>query len=241
MREETQRDIVAAIIPAWNESETIEDVIEEVAGTGLISEIIVIDDGSTDDTATRARRCGAVVLSLPTNMGVGAALRTGFLYVQRNNFSRCIQVDGDGQHPPEYIRQMLQVADEQRYDVLIGARFAGVGAYRMSRVRYWMISALSKFLGRLNDTVLTDATCGFRVFSPRAIDVFARALPADYLGDTIEALVLAHKNNLRVGQIGVEMRQRQGGVPSHSPVKAARYLARSIYALLIALSRKVPV
>jgi len=229
-----QRTLVA--IPALNESATIATVIAEVARTLPWVDILVVDDGSTDTTASAARRAGAQVVSLPFNVGVGGAMRTAFLYAQRCDYDAVVQVDADGQHIPAHIPDLLQALETA--SVVVGARFTGHGDYSVRGPRRWAMRVLARSLSRVCRTELTDTTSGFRAADRRAISLFARHYPAEYLGDTVESLVIAARSGLRVAQVPVEMRSRQGGTASHSPVRATLYLGRALLALYVALARR---
>lgn len=222
------------IIPAWNEEKSITDVIHAITTHVPFADCIVVNDGSRDATATVAAQAGAAVLDLPINLGVGGAMRAGFRYAVRKGYTYAVQVDADGQHDPRYIAQMLTEA-QQGADVIIGARFAGVGTYTASGPRWWAMVVMSKIMSRLAKVKLTDVTSGFKLYSRRALEFYSENYPAEYLGDTIEALVLGIKSGLAVKQIGVEMHARTAGTPSHSPIKAAIYLVRATLALGIAL------
>lgn len=226
------------IMPAWNEEKVLGPVLDDVLATvGPGTDVLVVSDGSTDSTAQIARSAGTPVLDLPINLGVGGAMRAGYLYAQRAGYDYTVQLDADGQHDPAEIDTLLRAAVAQDADVVIGARFAGKGDYSMRGPRQWAAKVLSVVLSRICRTRLTDTTSGFKLCNRRAIGLFARDYPAEYLGDTIEALVIARKAKLRIRQVAVEMRPRAGGVPSHNPLQAARFLLRASMALLIALSR----
>jgi glycosyltransferase involved in cell wall biosynthesis len=224
------------IMPAWNESAVIEQTIRDVRAHGPICDILVVDDGSTDNTALIARRAGAKVLQLPFNLGVGGAMRAGFTFAKRFDYQRVIQVDADGQHNPADIERLLAELDHA--DIVIGARFAQAGDYRVRGPRWWAMRLLAKTLSRIAQTRLTDVTSGFRAANRRAILQYVQHYPAEYLGDTIDSLVVAVRSGCTVVQVPVAMRQRQGGTPSNPPVKAAIYLARSMLALMFALLRR---
>ena len=162
-------------------------------------------------------------------------MRVGFCYARANDFEAVVQVDGDGQHDPREVQRLLEgLADA---DLVIGARFAGEGQYQVRGPRRWAMRLLASVLGRVAKSRLTDTTSGFRASNGRAIALFAEHYPAEYLGDTVEALVIAARAGLRVHQVPVSMRSRLAGEPSHSPVKAAVYLARVFLALSFALVR----
>lgn len=227
---------VLVIMPAWNEAESVGDTVREVLGVGRPYDVLVVNDGSTDDTAVLAAEAGATVLNLPFNLGVGGAMRAGFKYAKRLGYRRVIQVDADGQHDPRNIAEVL--AGLEHADISIGARFADKGEYKVSGPRKWAMQFLARVISGLANTRLTDVTSGFRAANRRAIDQYLDHYPAEYLGDTIDSLVVAIRSGCKVTQIPVEMRPRQGGTPSHNPAKAAIYLGRSVFALLFALTRK---
>lgn len=227
---------VLVIMPAWNEAEAIDQTVREVLATSDRYDVVVVDDGSTDDTARLAAAAGATVLHLPFNLGVGGAMRAGFKYAHRLGYQQVIQVDSDGQHDPRNIDEVL--AGLEHADISIGARFADRGSYRVSGPRKWAMVFLARVISSLAKTRLTDVTSGFRAGNERAIAQYLDHYPAEYLGDTIDSLVVAVRSGCRVTQVPVEMRPRQGGKPSHNPAKAAVYLGRSIFALLFALTRK---
>jgi glycosyltransferase involved in cell wall biosynthesis len=225
------------VIPAWNEQATIADVIAEVRREVPDADVLVVNDGSTDRTVDIAREAGATVLDLPLNLGVGGAMRAGYKYAFRRGYARTVQLDADGQHAPAAVADLMATMDAEQADIVIGARFAGVGEYRVRGPRRWSMKLLSTVLSRVAGTRLTDTTSGFKACGADAIRLFAADYPAEYLGDTIESLVIASRAGLVIRQTGVEMRARAGGKPSHSPVKAGIFLIRAVLALLVALSR----
>lgn len=225
------------IVPAWNEQETLSAVIAEVRETLPEADVLVVNDGSTDLTSEVAAHAGALVLDLPINLGVGGAMRAGYKFALRRGYERTVQLDADGQHDPAAVAELLRVMDEEQADVVIGARFAGVGTYSVRGPRRWSMRFLSSVLSRVAHTPLSDTTSGFKACGRPAIRLFAANYPAEYLGDTLEALVIASRAGLRIRQVGVEMRARAGGRPSHSPIKAGIFLLRAVFALGIALSR----
>ncbi|MST50060.1 glycosyltransferase family 2 protein [Mobiluncus porci] len=225
------------IIPAWNEEATIGAVLNDVQSALPDADIVVVSDGSTDGTANIVRSTPEVELvDLSLNLGVGGAMRTGYRYALSHGYEYALQVDADGQHDPAFVPEMLAAATQA--DLVVGARFAGKGDYRARGPRRWAMGFLSVILSRVCHTKLTDATSGFKLVNIRGIELFAHNLPAEYLGDTVEALVLAAKAGLRVAQVPVVMRPRAGGEASHGPLSSAIYLIRALIALLIALSRR---
>ena len=225
------------IIPAWNEQETLSTVIGEIKAKVHPADVLVVNDGSTDRTSEVAKGSGAIVLDLPFNLGVGGAMRAGYKFAFRNGYDRTVQLDADGQHDPGAVNVLIGCMTDEMADVVIGARFAGVGTYTVKGPRRWSMRILSVVLSRVAGTHLTDTTSGFKACNRAAIRLFAADYPAEYLGDTVESLVIASRAGLRVRQVGVQMRDRAGGRPSHGPIKAGIFLLRAMFALVIALSR----
>ena len=224
---------VLVVVPALNEAQSVAAVVQEIRAAMPAAECLVIDDGSTDGTADAARAAGGRILSLPFNLGVGGAMRAGFRYARDNGHDVVVQVDADGQHDARYIPDLLQRLDDA--DVVIGARFAGVGDYDARGPRRWAMRFLARAVSAVARTPLTDVTSGFKASGPRAVRLFAHVYPAEYLGDTVEALVIGARAGLRLQQIPVEMRARQAGEPSHHSLKASIYLLRAGVAFLLAL------
>lgn len=226
---------VLIVVPALNEASSIGEVVAEVRGELPGVDVLVVDDGSSDDTAAVAKAAGAAVARLPYNLGVGGAMRLGYRYARDHGYDVAIQVDADGQHDPRYVPKLVDALGEA--DLVIGARFAGEGEYQARGPRRWAMTMLSVVLSRLAHTKLTDTTSGFRACNRRLIELFARWYPAEYLGDTIETLVRVARSKYRVAQVPVAMRNRIAGTPSHSPVKATIYLFRAFVILVLALIR----
>lgn len=224
------------IMPAWNEAESVGNTVREVLALRETYDVLVVNDGSQDNTAAVAGEAGAVVLDLPFNLGVGGAMRAGFKYAKRNGYDAVIQVDADGQHDPKEISRVLAALADA--DIAIGARFAERGTYKVTGPRRWAMVLLAKVISGLAHTRLTDVTSGFKAANRRGIDQFIDHYPAEYLGDTIDSLVVAIRSGCVITQVPVEMRARQGGTPSHNPLKSAIYLGRSVFALLFALTRR---
>jgi glycosyltransferase involved in cell wall biosynthesis len=223
------------VMPAFNEEDAVRQVVLEVLEKLPGVSCLVVDDGSSDDTISEALAGGALVARLPFNLGVGGAMRVGFKYAIEHGFDNVVQVDSDGQHDPASVVALLAQLDTA--DLVLGARFAGEGTYSVRGPRRWAMIVLSTFLSSTAKTRLTDTTSGFRASGPRAVRLFAEHYPAEYLGDTIESLVIAARAKCVIVQVPVAMRPRAGGRPSHDPFKAAAYLGRATMALLFALMR----
>jgi len=228
---------VLIVVPAWNEEGSIASVVQEVHRTLTGMDVLVVDDGSTDQTALRAREAGAVVARLPYNLGVGGAMRLGFRYAVERDYDTVVQIDADGQHDPAFVPQLLDRISAGA-DLVIGARFAGVGEYPARGPRRWAMNLLSSALSHLAGTRLTDTTSGMRASSRPLMNLFAENYPVEYLGDTVETLAMAARRSFRIEQVPVAMRVRTTGQPSQAFGMATVYLGRALVVLLLALIRR---
>lgn len=233
MTHSAERSLI--VMPAFNEQASVGSVILETFEKLPGFDVLVVDDGSFDATATVASAAGAMVAKLPYNLGVGGAMRVGFRFALERGYQNVIQIDADGQHDPASVPALLEALKDA--DLVLGARFAGEGDYRVRGPRAWAMKVLAVILSRTSRTPLTDTTSGFRASGPRAVALFAEHYPAEYLGDTIEAMVIASRAGLRIIQVPVAMRPRAGGVPSQNAFKSAAYLGRAGIALAFALMR----
>jgi glycosyltransferase involved in cell wall biosynthesis len=229
---------VLVLIPAFNERECITAVVTDVRAAG--HECLVIDDGSSDDTATLARAAGARVVRLPINLGVGGALRTGFRYASDHGYRTVVQVDADGQHPTATIGTLVQALHERDLDMVVGSRFLQPSGYQLSRSRHAAIALLARVIANAGSTRMTDPTSGFRAIRGPLLDALAHDFPHHYLGDTFEALLVATRRGYRIGEIPVVMRPRQGGQPSAGHYASFRAMVRACTVLLTGTSFDLP-
>jgi glycosyltransferase involved in cell wall biosynthesis len=220
---------VLVLIPAFNEEGCVGQVVKGVVELGYTA--LVIDDGSVDRTAEKAEREGAIVLRLPVNLGVGGALRCGFRYALIHGYTTVVQCDADGQHDPAQISVLLDAMRTQDAELVIGSRFESEEQYRVGTTRRFVMHRLAHLASRRTGASITDATSGFRAISGRLLGSFAASYPAEYLGDTIEALAQAGRAGHRVTQVGVHMRPRAAGVSTSSSLTSIWYLVRVVAAL----------
>lgn len=222
---------VLVAIPAWNEEPSISGVISKVASHRPDADILVVNDGSTDDTAEVAKKAGASVVSLPFNVGVGGAMRTAFLFAVRNGYDIVIQVDADGQHEPAELDELIDGLQEA--DIVVGNRFHPGSTYAVHGPRKWAMKMLGFWLSRMAHSTISDPTSGFRSAGPRAVHLFAVNYPAEYLGDTVGSLSIAIRHGLSVGQAPVTMYFREHGRPSKNALWSTLYLGRASLALIV--------
>lgn len=222
------------ILPALNEEEALAEVLKELATTCPELDVLVVDDGSTDATAAVARGQGVPVAVLPFNLGVGGALQTGFRYAVVHRYDRAIQFDADGQHDPTQVAALLAPLDEGA-DLVIGSRFAAPEAgseYDVGRLRGGAMAILRLAVRALSGRKFSDTSSGFRAFSAPLLDFYAADYPNEYLGDTVEALLLACQAGFRVVEVPVTMRTRAAGTPSTQNLKLAYHYLRALVSLL---------
>jgi glycosyltransferase involved in cell wall biosynthesis len=212
---------VCAVVPALNEAYAIADVVKRASE--FVDHVIVIDDGSTDDTRTLAAEAGAIVIHHPRRLGVGAAVASGLAKAEEIGATAVVQVDGDGQHDPSFIPRLLAPLGRGA-DVVVGTRFE-LG-FEMGRVRRLVLAMFARLMSYRLGTRLTDPTSGFRAFSPRAVKVLTPMFPLKYLSDTVEVLYLAADHGLRIATVPVSMNPRAGGKPSAGTIESVGYALR---------------
>jgi glycosyltransferase involved in cell wall biosynthesis len=222
-----------AIVPALNEASTVASVVEEIRRFDSGFEVVVVDDGSTDETTERALDAGAKVLRLPLNLGIGGAMQAGYVFALEGDFDLAVQVDGDGQHDPSELGRLLEPVLDDRADMVIGSRFAGPRTYRAPIGRTLGIRLFAAIVSLRVRQRMTDTTSGFRVVNRRGIHVFAGDYPHDY--PEVETVVTAARGGLRICEVPVQMRLRSAGRSSITNVGAVYYVVKVLLALFIGL------
>jgi glycosyltransferase involved in cell wall biosynthesis len=231
---------VLVVVPALNEERALPPLLDELARTraalGIDLKAVVIDDGSTDRTAQVAVARGARVVRLSRNLGIGGAVQTGLRMALREDFDCAVQMDGDGQHPPDELEKLLaSLRSEVPPDLVVGTRYverAGFSSTPLRRFGGWWLKVLLRIL---SGAKLTDPTSGYRLYGPRALRLFDRTYPYDY--PEPEALAVALAARLRVAEVPVVMRERQGGSSSIFGLRAPYYMLKVTLAVLLAYVR----
>ena len=230
-----------AIVPAYNEAGSISAVVREILDEAPDFDVVVVDDGSTDATAERARAAGAAVIRHPFNLGIGGAVQTGYAYAVEHGYAIAVQVDGDGQHDPRDIARLLaHLRANPQLDMVAGSRFldpTGSG-YRSSATRRIGIRLFAWVMSRVVRRPVTDPTSGFRMTRRRGIDLFARDYPHDY--PEVEAILLTHAHRLESAEVPVVMRPRTSGTSSINSTQSAYYMVKVLLAVLVGLFRARP-
>ena len=230
---------IAVVVPAYNEEESIQGVVTEVhcalERLGIAPEIIVVNDGSTDGTVSAVRALPCVTLSLPFNVGKGAATRLGFVYTYARDCEIVVQVDADGQHEASEIGALLQPLLEGTADVVVGSRFLDNGGFRSSFGRRLGIGYFNALQGLLLRRRFTDSTSGFRAMNRKALALCIDEYPDQY--PEPEAIVMFTRRKLRVAEIPVHMNERRGGQSSIGMSEGVLYMFRATLAMLITVLR----
>jgi glycosyltransferase involved in cell wall biosynthesis len=227
-----------AIVPALNEAGSIAEVVSEIRDFDPDMDVLVVDDGSTDETAAVAEAAGARVIRLPLNLGIGGAVQAGYLYAYEHGFDVAVQVDGDGQHDASELARLLEPIRAGRADLAIGTRFAGLRSYRAPLARRIGIALFATLVSLRVRQRVTDTTSGFRAVNRRGIRLFAADYPHDY--PEVESVVTAARGDLRVCEVPVAMRQRAAGNSSITTFRSFYYVVKVLLALFVGLFPRSP-
>ncbi len=218
-------------IPAWNEEDSIEAAVSDAAEHLPGARILVIDDGSRDQTAARARRAGAMVASLPFNQGVGAAHQTGYIFAMSNGFEVCGQMDGDGQHPASELAKLVAQVAAGDADLIVGSRFAEASGYRATWARRTGQRLFSLLVSTSTRQDFTDTTSGMRALNRRAMTLFAARYSSEFA--EVESLQQAVRAGLAVKEMPVRMLPRSQGNSFITPLGSAFYIFKTLIVLLV--------
>ncbi|MGD9873497.1 MAG: glycosyltransferase family 2 protein [Kiritimatiellia bacterium] len=225
------------IVPAYNEELNIRNLLEEIRAAVPAMDVVVLNDGSLDRTAQIARECGAKVLDLPCNLGVGGAVQAGFGYAYEQGYQYAVRIDGDGQHPPSEIPKLLESIRASEADLIIGSRFLGERSYRSTRLRFCGIYLLAQFLSLICRRRVTDPTSGFQALKRPLLYFFSQSYPMDY--PEPEALALMRRQGYDFAEVPAIFRERQAGVSSIQGWGTLYYLLKVFLALIVDRARSV--
>jgi len=224
------------VVPAFNEAGEIGRVIEGIRAAGPGLPVLVVDDGSTDDTAGAARRAGAVVLRLPINLGYGSALQTGYKYALREGHDCVVQLDADGQHEPADIPRLLAALECDGADVALGSRFLGEAGYRPGMVRRIGMRLFQGLAFLLSGARFSDVTSGYQALNRDVLEFFAdERYPADY--PDADVLVMLTRAGFRIAEVPVRMYSKRGGRSMHAGLRPVYYTCKMLLSMLLMLLR----
>jgi glycosyltransferase involved in cell wall biosynthesis len=230
-----------AIVPAHNEVEAIAGTVSEIQRSAPDFDVLVVDDGSTDATAARAAEAGAAVLRLPFNLGIGGAMQSGYRYALENGYEIAVQIDGDGQHDPGQIEDLLaSMRADPGLDMVTGSRFLlpNNEGFRSTGARRVGIRILTGAISMITHQRVTDPTSGLGMTNRRGIALFAREYPHDY--PEVEAILLIHAHGMRSAEIPAVMRPRLTGASAISSTQSLYYMVKVLLALFVGIFRSRP-
>jgi glycosyltransferase involved in cell wall biosynthesis len=229
------------IIPAFNEQAALGGLLREIQALpgdpDVALETVVVDDGSADRTAEVARAGGARLLRLCRNLGIGGAVQAGLVLAHREGFDAAVQIDGDGQHPPAELHRLVAAArGPDAPDLVVGTRYRDrAGGFRSTPLRRLGSAWLRLVLRAVPRLAISDPTSGFRLYGARALRLFADTYPYDF--PEPESLAMARASGLRITEVAVTMRERQGGHSSISGYQSVYYMSKVTVAVVLAYLR----
>lgn len=224
------------IIPAYNESSNILNTVRDIQKNAPDFDYIVINDCSKDDTLDILKSNKLNYINLPVNLGIGGAVQTGYKYALENNYDVAVQVDGDGQHDPAYLSELLKKMMDCNADMVIGSRFIENQGFQSTFMRRIGIVYFTKMIRLLTGTTITDPTSGFRMADREVIKMFASQYPKDY--PEPESIVTLLKTGKKVVEVPVQMKARQGGESSIKMANSVYYMIKVSLAILIESTKK---
>ncbi|MEQ2547737.1 glycosyltransferase family 2 protein [Dorea ammoniilytica] len=224
------------IIPAFNEESNIEKTVTAIQKNAQGFDYVIINDCSGDNTRQICEENGYNIVNLPINLGIGGAVQTGYKYALEHGYDVAVQVDGDGQHDPEFLSTMAEHLMDNGLDMVIGSRFIEKEGFQSSALRRIGIIFFSKLIKILTGTLITDPTSGLRMIGRNAMALFAVDYPRDY--PEPESVVAVIQRGMKVEEIPVVMKEREGGVSSISLKKSVYYMIKVTLAIMIERIRK---
>jgi glycosyltransferase involved in cell wall biosynthesis len=228
---------ILILIPAYNEGARIAEVVHRVREMNPHIDVVVVNDGSHDDTARAARATGALIITHPFNLGYGVAIQTGYKYALAKGYDFMVQMDGDGQHDPAFVSQLLEPVLADEVDFTLGSRFLGTESYEPSLARRVGMTFLCKLISTLIGTPITDSTSGYQAFNHKVIRFFtSEVFPCDY--PDADMLLTLHRAGFRIKEVPVRMYASTSGKSMHSGWKPAYYMFKMLLSIFVTLLRK---
>ncbi|MBP1961783.1 glycosyltransferase family 2 protein [Paenibacillus aceris] len=228
---------ILIIVPAFNEEQNIVKTINSIKNAGNF-DILVINDRSIDQTLLLAKTQKNIkIIDLACNLGIGGAVQTGYKYAEQHNYDIAIQIDGDGQHDPNFIEKVVTPITQDGYDIVIGSRFINYEGFQSTKMRRVGILYIQHLIRMISGMQITDPTSGFRAFGKRAISYFAKHYPNDY--PEPESIVIAHRLGMKIKEVPVVMRARESGSSSIYSYKSVYYMLKVTLSIMVARLTRV--
>jgi glycosyltransferase involved in cell wall biosynthesis len=236
LQKQQQQARILVIVPAYNEQDNLPDLVDKLRKVEPKLDILVINDRSQDQTAQVCKELNVNTIHLPCNLGIGGAVQTGYKYAHLHGYDYAVQVDGDGQHDPEYISDILRPLLDNQADLVIGSRYINKVGFQSTAMRRVGIKYFSLLINLLIQQKVTDPTSGFRACNAKVIELFSRFYPADY--PEPESIVFIKRNGYAILEIPVIMQERLGGVSSIKSFRTLYYMIKVSLAILIDKMRR---
>jgi len=231
---------IAVIIPAYNEEYSIKQVVKQLVELPMPDdyrvEIVVVNDCSSDNTKLICEKLDCVLLNLPSNLGIGGAVQTGFIYAYNNDFDFAVQVDGDGQHPADQLIKFIDKTKQTDADVIIGSRYIEKEGFQSSLQRRLGIGLLNFWIKLLTGIRVTDCTSGYRMLNRKSLKIVRDLYPDDY--PEPESIIIFHKNKLKIAEIPVVMKNREKGKSSIHFLSSIFYMIKVSLAIFFTYIKK---
>lgn len=229
---------ILVVVPAYNEQNTVGNVVEKIYQNLKNADVLVVNDGSFDNTSEVARAKGAMVLDLPYNLGIGGAMQAGYKFAHKMEYDIAVQCDADGQHRPAQINILIDTLINDNIDMVLGSRFIRKKRFKSEVFRWLGILIFSRVLSLIIGQKITDPTSGFRAINKEVIKSFSLFYPEDY--PEPEALVLLHRQRFTIKEVSVNMNSRKGGNSSITGWRPFYYMVKVLLAIFIDLCKSVP-
>ncbi len=225
------------IIPAYNEEENIERVVNDIRDNYPQYDYVVINDCSTDSTKQILERISANYVDLDVNLGIGGGVQTGYIYADKHEYDVAIQIDGDGQHDPSHLKELIEPIERGQANMVIGSRFINKEGFQSSALRRFGIGWLSTVIKLLTGVRVRDVTSGLRAVDKTLIKIYKNDYAQDF--PEPEAIMLCNKVKGKIIEVPVIMHERAGGVSSINSLKSIYYMIKVTLALIVCKFKKI--
>ncbi len=222
---------ILVIIPCYNEQDNINKVVRNLKAANSEVDYVIVNDCSTDDSAKICDSNGLNYVSFPFNLGIGGSVQCGYQYAVEHGYDIAVQMDGDGQHNPEYLENILEPIKSGKADMCIGSRFITKEGFQSSKLRRLGIGIISFVIFILTGKRVKDVTSGFRACSKKLVEFYSKEYAQDF--PEPEAILSAVKNKFTVVEVPVVMEERFAGISSINALKSPYFMVKVILSLIV--------